>query len=156
MDILVRRLKAQELDTALELVWKTYLEFEAPEYGPKGVETFRKDVMDNDDFKSECKNGNNPMWGAFDDKKLVGVFVMRGESHISLVFTSKEYHRKGVATKIFEQLVLDVKKHNNNLKELTVNSSPYGRAFYHNVGFVDVDKEKTINGIRFTPMKYTL
>jgi hypothetical protein len=26
--------------------------------------------------------------------------------------------------------------------------------FYHALGFKDTDKEQTVNGIRFTPMKY--
>jgi predicted GNAT family N-acyltransferase len=37
---------------------------------------------------------------------------------------------------------------------ITVNSSPYGVPFYHALGFEDSDKEQTVNGIRFTPMKY--
>ena len=37
---------------------------------------------------------------------------------------------------------------------ITLNSSPYGRPFYKAIGFVLTDEEKTVNGIRFTPMKY--
>jgi hypothetical protein len=37
---------------------------------------------------------------------------------------------------------------------ITVNSSPYGLGFYKKLGFVPTEEEKTINGIRFTPMIY--
>ena len=37
---------------------------------------------------------------------------------------------------------------------ITLNSSPYGLPFYKAIGFVQTDEEKTVNGIRFTPMKY--
>ena len=37
---------------------------------------------------------------------------------------------------------------------LTLNSPPYGLPFYKAIGFVPTDEEKTVNGIRFTPMKY--
>jgi len=35
-----------------------------------------------------------------------------------------------------------------------VNASPYGLPFYKAIGFVPTDEEKTVNGIRFTPMEY--
>ena len=37
---------------------------------------------------------------------------------------------------------------------VTLNSSPYGLPFYEALGFVPTGKEQTVNGIRFTPMKY--
>ena len=37
---------------------------------------------------------------------------------------------------------------------ITLNSSPYGVPFYRAIGFVPTDEEKTVNGIRFTPMEY--
>ena len=37
---------------------------------------------------------------------------------------------------------------------ITLNSSPYGLPFYKANGFVPTDEEKTVNGIRFTPMRY--
>ena len=41
-------------------------------------------------------------------------------------------------------------------KTITLNSSPYGVPFYKAVGFVPTDEEKTVNGIRFTPMEYRI
>jgi predicted GNAT family N-acyltransferase len=37
---------------------------------------------------------------------------------------------------------------------ITVNSSQYGLDFYKKLGFIPTEEEKTINGIRFTPMIY--
>ena len=37
---------------------------------------------------------------------------------------------------------------------ITLNSSPYGLPFYKAIGFVPTDEEKTVNGNRFTPMKF--
>jgi len=74
--------------------------------------------------------------------------------HINLVFTKKEYQRRGIASAIFQYLLNDVLKDNPSLKELTLNSSPYGLPFYLAIGFVPLSEEQEINGIRFTPMKY--
>jgi GNAT superfamily N-acetyltransferase len=156
MNFTVRRLKGNELELALELAWNTYIEFEAPDYSPEGITTFKHDIMENDEFKNACRDGTNRMWGAFAAEKLVGIFIMRGTSHICMVFTHREYHRKGIATAIFQRLIHDVKAENPEISRLTLNSSPYGKPFYHHVGFVDTDVERIIDGIRFTPMSYDL
>lgn len=134
----------------------TFLRFEAPDYGPEGIVSFRRDIIENPHFHENCRNGTNRMWGAFDDDKLVGLFVMRGRSHICLVFTHHEYHRRGIASAILHRLVEDVKRDDPDLTCLTLNSSPYGKPFYHRVGFYDTEVEKTLNGIRFTAMAYDL
>ena len=78
------------------------------------------------------------------------------KTHINLVFTRKEYHRRGIATALFRHLLEDLRGENPGLEFLTLNSSPYGLPFYLHLGFVPQSKEQTINGIRFTPMKYTI
>lgn len=156
MELLVRRLLPEELDAALALAWEVYLEFEAPDYGPEGVEAFRADIMENELFKDACRRGENRMWGAFDGDKLAGMFAMRGAAHICLVFTRREYQRRGVATAIFRRLEQDVRRENPGVGRLTLNSSPYGGPFYHWLGFAETDSEQVKHGIRFTPMAYIL
>ena len=130
----------------------TFLRYEAPDYGPEGIASFRRDIIDNADFHEKVISGENRMWGAFHGEKLIGLFGMRGESHICLVFTHHDYHRQGVATGLLRQLISDVRRDNPDLKRLTLNSSPYGLPFYLHSGFYPTDSEQTINGIRFTAM----
>ena len=92
-----------------------------------------------------------------DGERIVALMGMRSNrTHINLVFTKKEYHRKGIARAIFEYLLKDITKENPTLEALTLNSSPYGLPFYLAIGFVPQSEEQTMNGIRFTPMKYIL
>lgn len=156
MEYPIRRLCPEELEAALELAMDTFLRFEAPDYGPEGIASFRRDIIDNPQFHENCRNGSNRMWGAFDEDRLVGLFAMRGESHICLVFTRHGYHRKGIASSIFHRLLADVQRENPDVLRVTLNSSPYGKPFYLHTGFRPTDEEKTINGIRFTPMEYFL
>lgn len=156
MEYEIRRLTLEELPAAMELAWDTFLRFEAPDYGPEGVESFRRTLIENEDFLAKCRSGENRMWGAFDGKKLVSLNGMRGESHICLVFTHHAYHRKGIATALFRRVIDDVRKENPQLKKITLNSSPYGLPFYLHMGLYPTDVEKTIDGIRFTPMAYDL
>jgi hypothetical protein len=54
MNYEIRRLHSCEVAAALDLAMETYLEFEAPDYGPEGVTTFRRDIYDNAAFRAAC------------------------------------------------------------------------------------------------------
>lgn len=152
----VRKIKADEVMEALELALEVFLQFEAPDYRPEGVETFRRFVR-NEDFISKCQQGICPIYAAFDRGKMIGIMGMRSNrTHINLVFTRKEYHRQGVGTSIFRYLLADLLKENPALQEITLNSSPYGKPFYLHIGFEPLSDEQEMDGIRFTPMKYRI
>ena len=156
MEFTIRRLTAQDLPAALELAMDTFLRFEAPDYGPEGVESFRRTVIENEDFLAKCRSGENRMWGAFDGNKLIGLYGMRGKSHICLVFTHHAYHRKGIATALLQNVLADLRKEEPALGRITLNSSPYGLPFYQRMGFYATDTERTVDGIRFTSMAFDL
>lgn len=152
----IRKIKENEVKEALDLAMEVFLQFEAPDYKPEGVETFRK-VVQNEEYIAKCGQGICPIYAAFDGGKIIGIMGMRANrTHINLVFTKKEYHRQGVATSIFRYLLEDLRKANPELKEITLNSSPYGRPFYLHIGFEPLSEEQEQDGIRFTPMKYTV
>jgi len=73
-----------------------------------------------------------------------------------MLFVKKDYHRRGIARSLFQTAVKEICKKQDNVSKITVNSSPYAVEVYHRLGFVDIDKEQTVNGIRFTPMAYLL
>ena len=152
----IRRINGSEVREALDLATEVFLEFEAPDYQPEGIEVFRQ-FIENDEFILKCQNGVCPIYAAFDEGKMVGMMGMRQDrAHITLAFTRKEYHRRGVATSIFRFLLEDVLQDNPSLKEITLNSSPYGKPFYLHMGFLPLSEEKEMGGVRFTPMKYII
>lgn len=153
----IRKIKENEVNEALSLAMEVFMQFEAPVYKPEGVETFRRDIIENDEFIENCKKGICPIYAAFDNNEIVGIIGMRAsKTHINLVFTKKEYHHRGIATAIFNFLLSDLLAENPDLKEITLNSSPYGLGFYRHIGFIPLDDEQELNGIRFTPMKYKI
>lgn len=94
------------------------------------------------------------LWGCFDGALLTGVIAAKSLNHISLLFVRKQYHRKGIARKLFEQAKAVCAA--NGAKSITVNSSPYAVEAYRRLGFAATGEEQTINGIRFTPMRCSL
>ena len=137
----VRSLTGDEVPDALELAWKVFSEYEAPEYAPEGTEEFRRCLHD-----SAYLSGIE-YYGAFDGVRLAGVLgIRRSLCHICFFFVDGKYHRSGIGTKLFSYARKEYPG------SITLNSSPYGVPFYLSLGFTPVDSEQTVNGIRFTPM----
>ena len=155
-NIMIRKIASHEVESAMALALEVFMQFEAPDYGPAGVETFKKDIVENPEYLENARKGTCPIYGGFDGETLVALIGMRSKTHINLVFTRKEYHRRGIARAIFNHLLQDVTQEDPSLEALTFNSSPYGLPFYLSVGFVPQGEERTMNGIRFTPMKYII
>lgn len=139
----VRRLSREEIPAALELCWRVFLEFEAPEYSQEGIAAFRASLDD-----PERTRGLR-LYGAFHEDALVGVLSMREPQHIGGFFVDAAYHRRGIGKKLFAAMRQDYEK-----QEFTVNSSPYAVEVYRHLGFTPTGGEQNIDGLRFTPMKY--
>lgn len=143
---IVRKLSQNEISTALELVWKVFSEYESPDYDSEGTEEFHK-CLHNEKYLDGIE-----YYGAFVGEQLIGTIGIRADKmHICFFFVDGDYHRKGVGTKMFHYMMKDYSD-----KTITVNSSPYGVPFYKAVGFETTEEEKTVNGIRFTPMEYRI
>ena len=140
----IRRLSEDERQTALDLAWAVFSEFESPDYSAEGTEEFRKCLHD------EGYLSGLHYYGTFDGEKLIGEIAIRPDrKHICFFFVDGRYHRRGIGTRMFRRLLEDYPN-----ETITLNSSPYGLPFYKAIGFVPTDEERTVNGIRFTAMKY--
>lgn len=131
-----------DLDEAISLVWRVFLEFEAPNYQEEGIEEFKRSIF-NKEWVSKKK-----FYGYYDNDKLVGVIATNNINHISLLFVDGNYHKKGIGRKLYNYI-----RELNNTGYFEVNSSIFGHEFYKRLGFIDIDSEQCIHGIRFFPMK---
>lgn len=139
----VRRLSPEEIPEALELCWRQFLQFEAPEYSAEGIASFRASLDDKERTQSLS------FYGAFDENKLVGVLCMRAPQHIGDFFVDAAYHRRGIGRRLFEAMRRD-----HSRQVFTVNSSPYAVEVYRHLGFVPTDTEQLTDGLRYTPMRF--
>ena len=143
-EVSIRKLSEEEISTALDLAWRVFSEYESPDYSKEGIEEFKKCLHD-----EEYLDGIE-YYGAFDGERLIGLVGIRSDKkHICFFFVDGKYHRRGIGTQLFKAVRQDYPN-----QTITLNSSPYGVPFYHALGFIDTDKEQTVNGIWFTPMKY--
>ena len=136
LNVSIKRL--DETQSALQLVWEVFQEFESPDYTQEGINEFYKSIHD-ENYISMLT-----MYGAFLSGELVGVIATRNNGrHIALFFVDGKYHRQGIGKQLFEAVRTD---------KMTVNSSPYAVGIYRKLGFKAVDDEQSVNGLRFTPM----
>lgn len=139
-----------EWEEAMGLAWRTFLEFEGNDYPPEGIRSF-EDFITDSGLKRMFLMGVYQMMVAFVDNKMVGIISLRNNTHISLLFVDRNYHKRGIGKALIRALAAYVKAEMGQNK-LTVNASPYGVGFYHRLGFQDIGPEKQQDGIIFTPM----
>lgn len=150
----IRFAARDEWEEAMGLAWKTFLEFEAPDYTPAGIKSF-EDFITDTDLRRMFIMGAYQLMGAYVQDKLVGIVSLRSESHISLLFVDKEYHRQGIGSALIQKMA-DYVRDELGKKRMTVNAAPYAEPFYHRVGFKDVGVRQQSDGIIYTPMEYAL
>ena len=140
----IQKIEGTQIADAIDLIWTTFLQFEAPDYSEEGIKSF-KDFIENRDIINTLE-----FWGAYDSLLLKGVIATNeNRKHICCFFVKAEYHRQGIGRKLWEYLL-----ENSKSEVITVNSSPYAVPVYHRLGFVDTETEQLSDGMRYTPMKY--
>ena len=150
-----REIKQEELPETLDLVHKVFDEFEAPYYSEEGVAAFYK-FIDINNMSEQYSNGSLYFYGCFVNDIIVGMIAVKDFVHISLLFVDKQYHKQGIARKLFDNIIKLCKEKNPSHKTITVNSSPYAVEVYHKFGFSDVSSEQVVDGIQFMPMELNL
>ena len=147
----IRLLEKGDIIPAMDMVWKVFLEFIAPDYAKEGIDEFKK-FIDPYFITDKMVSGEFKLWGAFAGEKPIGVIAIKPPLHIALLSVDKQYHRRGIARKLFETVMSD-KTVTQGYNKITVNASPYAVNIYRRLGFIPMDTEQTVNGLRFTPME---
>lgn len=150
-----REINQKELPETLGLVRKVFDEFEAPYYSEEGITSFYK-FIDINNMSEQYSNGSLYFYGCFINDMIVGMIAVKDFVHISLLFVDKQYHRQGIAKKLFNVVLKLCMEKNPSLDAITVNSSPYAVDVYHKFGFFDVSSEQVVDGIGFVPMELNL
>lgn len=149
MEFKIKKLSAEEFDIAYKLIWPVFMEYEAPVYPERGVESFRE-FLYGGSIEKRYEEGLYTMLLCLADGIPAAAGGMRDGNHVSLLFTKTEYQRHGIGRMFiseFEKIASE-----QGYKTLSVNASPYGIPFYKAVGFREAGMESCADGIVYTPM----
>lgn len=150
----IREVKETEYSDAMEMIWRVFLKFNAPDYSMEGVNNFRKFLTDETLYKLYL-NKDYRVFAFFAEDKIEGVISLRNDNHISLLFVSEKYQNRGVGTALLNYLSAYCMEYEGQ-EFITVNAAPNAVDFYRGYGFIDMDMMKESDGIVFTPMKFSL
>ena len=150
----IKSVGEDELDVAFSLIWRTFSEFIAPDYTKEAVANFKRNFIDNKEYREAFTVGKEVMYGFYIEEKLAAVLSIRGQNFVSCAFVDKKYHRRGIASKLFGYVLPILKE--SGVSSLKLNSSPYAVPFYHSIGFHDLGQQQVYKGILFTPMELIL
>ena len=140
----VRELKKEEVSGALSLSLKVFLECNFADYNKEGVELIKKFINDNKIVNLLT------IYGALENGELIGIIGVKNfGAHISLFFVDKKAQGRGVGRSLFEFFIEDTKT-----SHITVSSSTYAVEIYKKMGFVQLGKQETQNGLTFVLMEY--
>lgn len=143
-DMQIKRIDDTRISDAVNLIWTTFMQFEAPDYSDVGIQSF-KSFIDNKEIIKTLE-----FWGAYDNKELKGAIATNeNRKHICCFFVKEQYHKQGIGRKLWEYLL-----ENSSSEIITVNSSPYAVPVYRKLGFTDIDTEQLSDGMRYIPMKF--
>ncbi len=88
------------------------------------------------------------------DDAIAGVCAIRRGNHLYSLFTASAFHRCGVARKLWERALADIR--NSGYEEVTVRASNYAAPAYERLGFVRTGPCEEEKGIVSNPMHYRL
>lgn len=88
------------------------------------------------------------------DDVIAGVCAIRRGNHLYSLFTDAAFHRRGVARKLWERALRDIR--DNGYEEVTVKASNYAVPAYERLGFVRTGPRAEEKGIVSNPMRYKL
>ena len=97
----------------MDLCWRVFQEFEAPDYPPEGVEAFYTYISNTEQVKRLTA------FGAWEGQHLLGVLAAEGD-HIALFFVDPAVHRQGIGRRLFQTYLAA-----GGWNCVTVHSSPY-------------------------------
>lgn len=150
----IREILVEELPEsgAMELVWRVFQVYEAPDYSEEGILNFQAAIAPAA-MQTRMRERGIKIWGSYDGERIVGVIAARAV-HVHLLFVDGSYHRQGIARALYNT----ARQHfirQNGVRQMTVNASPYAHVAYQHLGFVDTGEAQTVNGLRFIPMKHS-
>lgn len=135
----------------MDMIWKTFLRFEASDYTEEGVANFRDFITDGRIYRMFLE-GTYLMMVAVDEGKIIGQISVRNRNHISLLFVDEAYHKKGVGRELIRSMGEYLKKEKHELF-MSVKAAPYAVGFYRRTGFHICSPEEVFSGIRVTSME---
>ena len=150
----IRWATCEDWQPTMEMVWKTFMKFEAGDYTREGIANFHEFIT-NGMIYHMFLEGRYPMLVVLDGEKIIGQISTRNGNRISLLFVDEAYHRQGIGTELIHRMSKYLKEEKKQ-RSVSIMAAPYAVGFYGRLGFNALSGEEAFSGIRVTPMEKSL
>lgn len=126
--MITRQLGYSDVASASKLIEEVSDQFSRRDFSTQGYLKFKEMVL-NEGMIDNLEKGFL-YWGTFEQDLLIGLIAVKPPMHLFNLFVDPSHHKKGVATRLWQHLLSQLKP-----KSMTVYSSTYAMDLYHKLGF---------------------
>ena len=149
----IRRVELTEYDKVFSLISRVFTDCVRYDYSEAGAIYFLKHfVAPDSEYRQKVEAGQETVFGAYDDDRLIGVITVSEHGNISCAFVEKTYQRQGVGRMLFSQAKEVIENTHTPPHEIKLNASPYAVPFYEALGFQKTGEQAKYHGMVYTPM----
>lgn len=146
----IRWARENEWAPAMNMIWRTFLQYDGKDYTQEGIRNFF-DFITDEELHTAFLRGEYQMMVALEKGRIIGVGSLRNRNHLSLLFVDGAYHRMGVGSTILIRLCNYLEQEMGE-RYMSLKAAPYAVEFYRKQGFRIVRPEEEYSGIRVTSM----
>lgn len=150
--MLIRHAKEDDAKQISDLLIDSAREFFADDFTESGMALFMDDCTVAR-LLERLRHGDRYYVAVVDDV-IAGMCAVRRGNHLYSLFTDKAYHRRGIARRLWERALADIRE--SGYQEVTVKASNYAAEAYERLGFVRTGAREEKKGIVSNPMTFQL
>ena len=149
----IRGIDTAEYDIAFLLIRRVFMDCVQQDYAEEGTAYFLKHfVAPDSEYRQKVEAGQETVFGAYDDDRLIGVITVSEHGNISCAFVEKAYQRQGIGRMLFWHAKEVIEKSHTLPHEIKLNASPYAVPFYEALGFQKTGEQAEYHGMIYIPM----
>jgi ribosomal protein S18 acetylase RimI-like enzyme len=146
--IKIRKIKSRDIPAAYKIITQGFDKFVAPTIKKEGIREFYS-FQTIEKMEERLKDPLRIIFVAELNNKIVG-YIEGNKTNIFRFFVRIGMHRKGIGKKLFQKLLIYIKKMGGNY--VHVNASLYAVEIYKKLGFKKTTGIRTKNGVVYQPM----
>lgn len=150
--MLIRHAKEDDAKQISDLLIDSAREFFADDFTESGMALFIADCTVAT-LLERLRHGDRYYVAVIDDV-IAGMCAIRRGNHLYSLFTDKAYHRRGIARRLWERALVDIRE--SGYQEVTVKASNYAAEAYERLGFVRTGTREEKKGIVSNPMIFRM
>lgn len=147
----VRWARKEEWMPAMDMIWRTFLQYEGRKYPQAGIENFFHFIA-GEELYGDFLRGEYLLMVALEGERVVGAGSVRDRNYLSLLFVESGCHGKGIGSAILGRLC-DYLRLEAGERRVWLEADAGAVGFYQKQGFRAAGPETEAAGIRLTVME---